>query len=127
MKKPTGFIFYQGPSVLDGKPIIGIATLKSKNEKTGNLVQTWILPEGVSPVEAVKTGKDASVCGNCPQRQSVGGACYVNVGQAPNNIWNAYKAGNYPVANAFDMETLLAGRKLRIGSYGDPAAIPFET
>ena len=35
-----GFIFYKGRSPIDNAPIVGIATLESKNGKTGNMIQT---------------------------------------------------------------------------------------
>lgn len=60
-----GFVFYDGPSALDGAPIIGIAVLHSKNRKTGNMVQTFIIRADQSPLEAIATGDDASICGDC--------------------------------------------------------------
>ena len=81
--KQKGFILYDGPSVLDGAPIVVIATLETSNAKTGAMVQTWILRGDIEPHQAVKTGEDASVCGNCPQRHNTGGACYVMTHQAP--------------------------------------------
>ena len=100
MAKPNGFIFYRGASVLDGAPIVGIATLSSSNIKTGpngrgNMVQTWILRADVNPMHASKNKLDASICGSCPHRHSLGGACYVNIGQAPLGIYRAFERGNY--------------------------------
>jgi hypothetical protein len=83
MAKPKGYILYKGPSVLDGAPIVVIATMSTNNGKTGDMVQTWILRDDVSPLEATKTGQDSSVCGECPHRHYLGGACYVTVFQAP--------------------------------------------
>ena len=97
-----GVILYRGPSQLDGKPIVAIATLKTYNEKTGDMVQTWILREDVAPTVAINTGDDVSVCGNCPLRgrlengRNVGRACYVQVRNAPRAMWHAYRAGRYP-------------------------------
>ena len=51
MRKPRGLVLYEGPSEIDGKPIVCIATLDSRNRKTGNMVQTWILRQDVSPFE----------------------------------------------------------------------------
>lgn len=65
-KKITGVVFYEGPSRIDGAPIIGIATFGTSNEKTGNLVQTWILRSDVHPIDAINSGEDASICGSCP-------------------------------------------------------------
>jgi len=123
-KKPqvTGFVVYNGPSAIDGTPIVGIVTLKTTNAKTGNMAQLWILPDnGESPVEASKSLGDSSVCGGCPHRQSLGGACYVNLGQAPLSIYRAYKRGTYALEMPNDA---LNGRYLRLGAYGDPAALP---
>ena len=124
--RSRGYIMWEGASVLDGSPIAIIATMATSNSKTGDMVQTWIIRTDINPVEATKTGADASVCGNCPQRHYNGGACYVNVGQAPNAVYKGYQRGIYP---AFDLEQHghhFAGRKIRLGAYGDPAAVPFE-
>ena len=63
-----GFIFYQGPSQIDGAPIVGIAVLRSKNDKTGDMVQTYILRSDMTPLVALATGADSSICGACPHR-----------------------------------------------------------
>jgi len=129
-KNTKGFVLYQGPSMLDGSPVALIATLKSANRKTGNMVQTWIIRSDISPVEAVKSGCDASICGDCPLRgngQGKGRACYVNVGQAPGAVYRAYKAGKYDMdPGYFAIRQALHGRKLRVGAYGDPAAVPSD-
>ena len=62
------FVFYDGPSALDGAPIIGIAVLRSDNRKTGDMVQTYILRADTHPVDALRDGSDASICGDCPHR-----------------------------------------------------------
>lgn len=115
-------IFYEGPSVLDGKPIVGIATAKSKNRKTGNMVQTWILRSDIDPVQAMQQGEDASICGQCPHRTGEVRTCYVNLGQAPLAVYRAYKRGSYD-RGSLDRFT---GRTLRMGAYGDPVAIPWS-
>jgi len=128
MKKISGVVFYEGPSKINGKPIIGIATgLKNKsvNSKTGDMIQTWILCKNIHPIDAIKNLRDEDICGNCPHRRGTGGACYVNVGQAPANIWKCYKKGNYPKINNDNLQ-LFKGRKLRMGSYGDPSMIPYK-
>ena len=118
-------IIYKGPSMLDGKPIVAIATgLKgsSSNRKTGGMVQTWILPADVEPHKAVKTGADATVCGDCPHRPIAGGSCYVTVHQAPLSVHRAWKRGRYP---ALDVEAF-RDQRVRFGAWGDPAAVPVE-
>jgi hypothetical protein len=123
-------ILYEGPSQLDGSPIVVIATVtKSDNPKTGNVIQTWILRSDISPTDAVKTGQDSSICGDCPHRGSETRkrSCYVVVHQAPQSVWHAYRRGRYPRAADSDaIAALAAGRTVRLGSYGDPAAAPFE-
>lgn len=129
----NGFIFYRGPSMIDGQPIVAIATgiagRKSRNEKTGaGLVQTWILRDDMSPVDAVKTGADVSICGDCVHRGDGNGAnrsCYVTVFQAPLVVWKTAQKGGYPTMTAQEAGELIAGRMVRLGSYGDPAAVPF--
>lgn len=121
-KKPTGHIIYKGKSQLDGQPIVVIAITKSTNEKTGNMVQTYIMRDDVAPLEALKTGEDSSVCGDCKHRPILGGACYVNVGQGVRAVWAAYKKGNYPEASYWSH--IGKGRMVRLGTYGDPAAVP---
>lgn len=117
-------ILYEGPSVLDGKPIIAIATgidNATSNGKTGEMVQVWILRADIAPHHAVATGDDSSVCGSCVHKRGNGGDCYVIPFQAPLAVWTAYMSGNYP---EFDLEELF-GRQIRFGAYGDPAAVPF--
>lgn len=125
----NGVILWEGPSALDGSPIVVIATgLKgraSRNEKTGDMVQTWIIRADVDPHDATKSGEDASVCGDCPHRPALGGSCYVKVFQAPKSVWKAYKRGVYPRAAHDELAAIGEGRMVRLGSYGDPAAAPF--
>lgn len=116
-------IIYEGPSKLDGSPIVVIATAGSKNAKTGDMIQTWILRADVAPHVAQRTGDDASVCGDCPQRPGAGGGCYVTTFQAPLAVWRAYRAGSTSGA-ARVARAIRAGVPVRIGSYGDPAAVP---
>lgn len=131
----NGAVVYRGPSLLDGAPIVVIATglagRGSRNEKTGSLVQTWIIREDVSPVEAIHTGADASICGSCPHRGDIvdgrnkGRSCYVTVHNAPLSVWKTYRAGKYPVLSLAEASQAFAGRRIRLGAYGDPAAVPF--
>ena len=131
--KPDGVVFYRGPSMLDGKPIVAIATglrRGSENTKTGDMVQTYILREDIAPTDAVHSGEDVSICGDCPLRGSVKDgqnqerACYVTVFMGPQTVWKAYRRGNYP--NAGDLSRTFAGKLVRVGAYGDPAAVPLS-
>jgi hypothetical protein len=129
----NGVIIYRGPSMLDGQPIVAIATglvRASDNQKTGNMVQTWIMRDDISPVAAANEGSDSSVCGSCPLRgtvvdgKNVGRACYVTLFQAPLNVWESSHRGLYPDVAVNRLTKLFAGRLVRVGSYGDPAAVP---
>ena len=124
--KAKNFVFYDGPSMLDGSPILGIAILNSENAKTGDMVQTFIIRADVAPVEALRTGQDAAICGDCKHRPANGGSCYVNVGQSVQSVYSAWMRGAYPLIAPVDAAPMLAGRYVRLGAYGDPAAIPAE-
>ena len=124
-------ILYNGPSLLDGEPIVMIATYSNRNTKTGRVVQTYILRSDINPLEASKTGADFSICGNCPMRGEVttdpkrkiakGRKCYVNLGQGVLIVFKSYKRGVYKEGSARDMGR---DRFVRVGTYGDPAAVP---
>lgn len=130
----NGAIIYRGPSELDGAPIVVIATglaKSSRNGKTGNLIQTWIMRDDVSPADAIHTGDDSSICGACPHRgvivdgKNLKRTCYVTIWQAPLNIWKSYHRGIYPDMTG-DLDALGADRLIRLGAYGDPAAVPMH-
>lgn len=128
-------IIYQGPSLIDGKPIVAIAVGKSSNRKTGDMVQTYILRADMDPRLASKTGDDFSICGNCPHRGEAnndpkrkiakGRSCYVNLGQGVLITYKAYMRGVYkPVSGHAAIASIGRGRMVRLGTYGDPAAVP---
>lgn len=128
-------IIYSGPSMLDGQPIIVVSIVTSGNVKTGNMLQTHIIRADQSPMQASKTGADFSICGECIHRgtpstdptkkTAQGRTCYVNLGQGPNQVFKAYSAGKYPTASTPEQITALGkGRMVRLGTYGDPAAVP---
>ena len=132
----NGAVIYEGPSQLDGEPIVVILTgitADSGNAKTGAMLQTWILRSDVAPLTALRTGADASICGDCKHRPRITEdgkhvrTCYVSVWQAPRGVFACYKRGRYQ--RAYDPRSIAAlgaGRQVRLGSYGDPAAVPFE-
>src|SRR5262249_20712580 len=118
-----GLCVYRGRSLLTGRPIAVVLTYRSKNPKTGPVVQSWILSARRNPVEAARRGLDRDVCGDCPLRRKV---CYVLLGHAPLAVYRALGRGQYPDATPRAAAVTLAGRVLRLGSYGDPAAVPFR-
>jgi len=125
-------IFYQGPSVLDGAPIVGILTGYNKkgsaNGKTGRMLQTWILRSDVHPAVAAKDGSDYSICGDCKHRADAKTSrkrtCYVNVAYAPSAVYRAYKAGAYRTVEEWSLPNNTGSDNIRMGAYGDPASIP---
>ena len=125
----NGVVLYHGRSMLDGEDIVAIATLESANTKTGNMVQTWILRSDIPPMDAIRSGGDKSICGDCPQRgdgTGTGRNCYVNVGQAPASIWRTWQANGYPRALPSQYKSIVSGRAVRLGAYGDPAMVPYH-
>jgi len=128
------YVIYDGPSLIDGSPIVAIAQVKSGNRKTGDMVQTWILRSDIDPITASRTGQDTAICGDCPHKgkpsdKATGWAtdrtCYVNLLFAPNGVYKAYKRGAYPVAQGHDaIRAIGLLRGVRLGSYGDPCACP---
>lgn len=126
----NGIILYKGPSLFDGAEVVCIAIglkHRSSNRKTGAMLQTYVLRSDVSPVLAVKMGLDASICHDCAARGNGTGKgrwCYVNLGQGPRSVWDAYSRGVYGTATS--IEDVGAGRHVRVGTYGDPAAIPAD-
>lgn len=135
LKRDTfcGVVLYQGPSMLDGKPVVAIAnriTEASSNDKTGDMVQTFIMRSDIEPHVALKTGDDASVCGDCQHRPANDGTCYVRVFQAPLSTYRAFQRGRYAIPHVdYDpaiLPDLFSGLAFRMGTYGDPAAVPYD-
>jgi hypothetical protein len=83
------------------------------------MAQLWILDANTEPHVAVKSGADESVCGSCPAR---GKWCYVTTFQGPLSIYRTWKRGGYQQFTP----GLLEGVRLRLGAYGDPAALPLS-
>jgi hypothetical protein len=139
--KANGAVIFNGPSELDGAPIVVIATglaAGSANAKTGAMVQVWILRADQAPQEAAHSGADASICGDCPHRgrivdgRNVDRTCYVTLFQGPRSVYSAWQRGIYsdaaadPYSAAASLERVRIGegRMVRLGAYGDPAAVP---
>jgi hypothetical protein len=128
MPQPRAGIIYQGPSMIDGQPIVAIAVHTNSNRKTGPVLQTYILRRDIAPIDAVKTGDDASICGGCLHRgdgTGKGRTCYVTLFQGPRVVYASYMTGNYPDASNHATRVALGtDRVVRLGTYGDPAAVP---
>lgn len=122
----TSAILWEGPSELDGQPIVLIAVAKTRNGKTGTMVQTYIIRRDVSPIDAVNNGDDKSICGDCVHRGPMGDrSCYVRIEQGVNQTWKAYQRGRYAHVDPTGRR-LFENAKVRMGTYGDPMAVPFR-
>lgn len=129
----NGIILYEGASQIDGAPIAVIATglaASTRNGKTGNLIQTWILRADIEPHKAIHSGADESICGACPHRgviengRNKARSCYVIAHQAPLVVFRAMARGLYERPSLATVADMLEGRNVRLGAYGDPAAVP---
>jgi hypothetical protein len=120
--QPHG-ILWEGPSPLDGAPIVAISVWSDANRKTGKCAQVYILRSDQSPIDAIHSGDDVSICGHCCMRSPHGYAgrgCYVQVGNGPLSVYRTYLAGKYQRI----APELFAGVTVRWGAYGDPAMLP---
>jgi hypothetical protein len=128
-----GALIYKGPSRIDDAPIIAVATWESRNSKTGDMLQTYILRADIDPRDANKYGEDFSICGTCDlkgeptldpaAKLATERRCYVVLGQGPLVVYKTYKRGLYPDAT-HGRAAVGSGRMVRIGTYGDGAAVP---
>jgi len=128
-------ILYQGASLINGEPIVALAQSDSTNSKTGNMIQTFILDSTVDPITASRTGKDESICGSCPHRgtpnnnakgQATDRTCYVTLAHSPLGKYKAWKRGVYgtTVSTLKEIESFGSLQGVRLGTYGDPCAVP---
>ena len=125
--KSNGYVIWENSR------LVAIATgfaEKSANEKTGAMIQVWILVKSHGPIEANRLGEDRKNCGGCPlkgQLSEITGkienrVCYVNLGQAPEGVYKAWRRGSYPEMPTVE---IFRGKSVRLGAYGDPAFLPF--
>lgn len=124
---------YVGPSRINGDTIRGVVTTHTINTKLtdrlkAGVLQLWILAHETHPTIALNEGKDEAVCGSCPLRswrngEKVARLCYVS----PNPIGSVWRSSHAnPVISPRKAVAGSAARLLRLGAYGDPAALPFE-
>lgn len=136
-KKPTGYVIYDGASLIDGKRIIAIALAghKSKNAKTGAMLQTLIIRPDIDPIIANRIGEDYSICGDCQhkgqshdrtdRKTADNRTCFVILAHSPLSLYRSYHKGQYPTISGHDAIAELGRDKMvRLGYYGDPAAVP---
>lgn len=112
------YIIHETPS------IVAIVTRKSKNRKTGNMLQIWLLEKDKHPSESRSSGTDTeTTCKGCPLAKRQG--CYVE-DKPLIAIWKAYKRGSYkPLAfGSPEWETFWEGEAVRFGAFGNPSLLP---
>jgi len=123
-----GITFRVGPSDLTGDTIATIAVFNSANEKTGNVIQVYYLPVAEHPMDAIKSGLDSAVCGNCPLRPVHSNVCYVRKYHGPARVYSTFQRGRYPHyedLSQVDKDrvlSILRSKPVRLGAYGDPAS-----
>ena len=127
------YVIHRGTSEIDRTSrIVVIATVSNANRKTGDMLQTYILLEDVPPMEGVKTGADSAICGGCVHRgngkDGTGRTCYVNLAHGPRVVYASYRAGGLPDIShdPAAINALGNGRVVRLGTYGDPVAVPLN-
>jgi hypothetical protein len=135
-KLAQGYEFWRGES--GGAPVVAIATncdIESRNTKTGAMVQVFIIRRDIAPREAVLSGADAAVCGDCPMRpiaaaETGDAPCYVATGyftrSTLESVYRAFRSGSYPRIDPSVLGNILEARGLpvRQGTYGGPDIVP---
>ncbi len=124
-------VFSSGGFVLhETSKVVSIVTFNSSNIKTGPMHQIWHLVKALKPQEALKSGLNSLVCGNCPLQGDSKGknrACYVKLFQGPRAIWQKWNRGGYPqVFELDDIAAIFKGAAVRFGAYGNPSILPVE-
>ena len=123
-------VIWRGASLLS--PTVRIAVVvtgmkeRSNNRKTGGMVQTYIIRDDMRPYDAIVSGDDDAICGLCPHRRQADGSrsCYVNPATGLLTVGRKLLAGDYADMSIETAAELCRGRSVRIGTYGDPAAVP---
>ena len=135
---PGTVVLWAGPSRLDGKPIMVVAScvrVPSKNGKTEDMIQVAIMSQTLAPFTAWSAGLDGSVCpDSCVHRSKPRGgkgSCYVNKARL-HDTWNA--AHNYLTEHGkggrIEPDHLPSDyfkhAHMRFGMEGDPSAVPLH-
>jgi hypothetical protein len=123
-KNRNSLLVYDGPNVQDTAPIIVIASAfnqRSNNGKTLDMVQVFILYRDEAPTEAVQSGNDAAVCGECflrpiiaLQLKASGESsipCYVDTVRGPGSAWESWSMGNIASATPREASAIISSLK----------------
>ena len=118
--KVIGYVLYQT------EEIAIIATLKTRNRKTGKMIQIWIINRNISPMDALQSGASSAICFDCPHMGDGTGkkrTCYVNL-RYVQAVWKAYQRGRYEYLPMSEYARVFAGKAIRFGAYGEPVLLP---
>lgn len=123
-------VIWRGVSLLS--PTVPIAVVvtgikrRSGNVKTGGMVQTYIIRDDMRPRDAIMSGGDEAICGACPHRLQPDGSrsCYVSLRTGLNVVGRLLHT--YPEVSIDAAAEACRGRAVRLGTYGDPAAVPLD-
>jgi len=143
--KHRGVLLWHGPSQINGEPVFAMIQFGSGNRKTGSMRQTYILSAERSPLAALQNRLEESICGTCPHRPQADGtrSCYVDQ-RSLATVWQSVTGSGIRMGIATEgryltlqevaslcgvdtkraLELLGMGERVRLGTYGDPAAIP---
>jgi hypothetical protein len=136
--KENTVVVYTGPSQINNDNIFMAVTglASSTNRKTGAMLQTYIMLQDDDPMTAVRIGTDVGICAGCKHRTDrayyratnvVHRTCYVNIGQGPRSIYKCFSSTGYRVLKTFaELTALGEGKVIRVGTYGDPVAVPLD-
>jgi len=131
-----GRIIYQGPSMSERSRDIFVAlSPNSSNTKTGPMIQSWIMPDDMGIWDARRDGLDGSVCSGCTLRPSIARErrkldptaveCYVMT-RTLAAVERARKARSYRILDPDKASNWLRSRPVRLGSFGNPSAVPIK-
>ncbi len=133
-------VYFETTSLIDGKSVYVVLRGRKAaqaerdegaNDKTGAMIQVYIMPRDESPNDAARSGADATVCGDCihrPLLAKISGKprCYVNLGHGPRVVYDAVLRGAYKPVSLLGACAYVAGLPTRFGSWGDPGAVAAE-
>ena len=148
--RSLGWIIWRGRSAIGDRGPIAAVVKRRGNAKTGReMPQLFTLCTDergrfLDPRETIADGTDTDICGYCPHRGTyhlvggeliyVGRSCYVDM-RGLVSQWKALQRGRYDEATGTDrvaryyrraMDGWMVGRRVRLGAYGDPAALPLR-
>jgi hypothetical protein len=125
-------VAWRGPSAFTGEPIQLILTgldLDSENAKTGPMVQASIIRQDGMPVPDFGTERERAICGDCPLRGCREDGAWVEK-RICYTKWDPFLLGQhmagYEMRSPVEARLACAGKPVRVGTYGDPAAVPWE-